>query len=147
LSAPRPVAREDIDAWIGMRAELWPYYSFADLQPDAEAFFAGRGALKAVLVYDGALGPIGMIEISERSYADGCVSSPVAFVEAWYVAEQARGQGIGRALMAGAAAWARAHGHTELGSDTQAWNIASQDAHSAIGFEEVGRNVHYRMKL
>ena len=88
-----------------------------------------------------------MIELSLRSHADGCRSSPVPFVEGWYVAPEARRKGVGAALMAAAEAWARAGGYSELASDTQLENEAGKRGHARSGFEEVGRAVHFRKSL
>jgi aminoglycoside 6'-N-acetyltransferase I len=144
----REATPDDLDGWAEMRAALWPDADRGELRAECEAFFAGAGGLQAALVACAADGtPVGMIELSLRSYAEGCASSPVPFVEAWFVAEGRRRQGVGRALMAAAEAWALDLGHTELASDTQAWNTDSQAAHAALGFEEADRIVAFRKAL
>jgi aminoglycoside 6'-N-acetyltransferase I len=50
----------------------------------------------------------------------------------------ARGRGVGRALMAAVERWGRAQGCHELGSDAQADNDVGAAAHRALGFEDVG---------
>jgi len=47
-------------------------------------------------------------------YADGSLSSPVGYIEGWYVDDDLRGQGIGKALMQTAEDWARSIGLTEM---------------------------------
>ncbi len=142
----RRVREEEREGWLAMRAALWPDSELADLRNDVARFFAGEGR-EAVLVCEEAGALIGMIELSERAYAEGCQTSPVAFIEGWFVAEHRRGGGIGRALVAAAEAWARERGHSELASDTQLWNEASQKAHAALGFEEIERIVAFRKAL
>ncbi len=88
-----------------------------------------------------------MLELSLRSVAEGCRDSPVPYVEGWYVAPEGRRQGIGRALVAGAEAWARGRGFTELASDTLITNDVGFDAHLAVGFIEVERAIHFRKSL
>lgn len=90
----------------------------------------------------------GFIEVGLRSHADGCdVARPVGFVEGWFVREEMRGQGIGKQLMKAAEAWSRAQGCREIASDALVDNLASQQAHSALGFETVDRCVHFHKSL
>jgi aminoglycoside 6'-N-acetyltransferase I len=105
--------------------------------PDVAWFVVDRG--------DGRLG--GYVEVGTRPYAEGCDSSPVAYVEAWYVDEDLRRQGWGGRLVAAVEGWARANGHTELASGSLLENSASIAAHAAIGFTEVERQVHFAKKL
>lgn len=131
-----------------MRQALWPEADTRELAEEVAAHFAGQGALAMVMLCEAEeTGPAGMIELSLRSHADGCRSSPVPFVEGWYVAPEARRKGMGAALMAAAEAWARAGGYSELASDTQLENEAGKRGHARSGFEEVGRAVHYRKSL
>src|SRR3954462_6355474 len=52
---------------------------------------------------------VGFAEVSRRTYAEGCETSPVGFLEGWYVVAARRRQGIGRALVASGEAWAQPH--------------------------------------
>ena len=131
-----------------MRQALWPGADAGELAEEVMAYFAGRGPLSMVMLCEAEdAAPIGMIELSLRSHADGCRSSPVPFVEGWYVAPDARRQGVGAALMAATEAWARAGGYSELASDTELDNEAGNRAHAGCGFEEIGRAVKFRKSL
>lgn len=136
----------DAPAWVAMRAALWPDQELAALALDAERFFSshesGAGKMpEAVLVArDGAaagLPLVGFAEVSRRLYAEGCTSSPVGFLEGWYVIPERRREGVGSALVAAAEDWARSLGCREFASDALADNAISAVAHRAIGFEEV----------
>jgi aminoglycoside 6'-N-acetyltransferase I len=135
----RPVTPADASRWNEMRAALWPDELPADLATDVDSFFAGTCVqLEAVLVAeDAAHELIGFAELSRRLYAEGCITSPVGFLEGWYVVPEHRGRGVGRALVAAAEEWARGCGCTEFASDTTVDNTASAAAHQALGFEEV----------
>ncbi len=118
----RHVEPRDATEWIAMRAALWPDQDLPSLTLDVDRFFADPhdepGAMvEAVLVAE-ALGTspvlVGFAELSRRLYAEGCDTSPVAFLEGWYVAPDRRRQGIGRALVAAAEAWGRELGCQNL---------------------------------
>ena len=90
----RPVRPADTAIWADMRQGLWPEAQVSELAEEAAAFFAGQGPLRQVLLCESDAGePIGMIELSLRSHADGCRSSPVPFVEGWYVMAGQRRKG------------------------------------------------------
>ena len=144
----RLATRDDLVAWCDSRTALWPDADPRELRAEAEAHFAGGGLLQAVFVCeDGASRIVGMLELSCRPYADGCVSSPVPYVEGWYVRPDSRRQGIGRALMNAAERWALAHGYSEIASDALIENAVSERAHKTLGFEEVERVIHFRNSL
>ncbi|MGH7586858.1 MAG: aminoglycoside 6'-N-acetyltransferase [Gemmatimonadales bacterium] len=135
----RPLASSDTARWVAQRCDLWPDEDPTDLLVDARRFFAGEDELlEAVLVAQHSTdGVVGFVELSRRPYAEGCTTSPVAFLEAWYVAPGHRREGIGGALVAAAEGWARARGCREFASDALVGNEASALAHRALGFEEV----------
>ena len=92
-------------------------------------------------------GLCGFAEVATRPYVDGCRTSPVAFLEGWYVDPDCRGTGVGRALVDAVEAWARGRGLEELGSDALLSNEPSHRAHQRLGFIEVERAVRYRKSL
>jgi aminoglycoside 6'-N-acetyltransferase I len=144
----RSIGPGDLAAWCRLRIALWPDAPEGDLMREGEAHFRGEGLLAAVLLCEDASGnALGMIELSLRTFADGCRSMPVPYVEGWYVVPEARRRGIGRALVAAAERWARDLGHTEMASDALLGNLESERAHLALGFEEVERAIRFRKDL
>lgn len=131
-----------------MRAALWPDEDADLLAHETLTHFGGKelGAVIFVAEHvDNRL--IGFLELGLRPYAEGCTSSPVPFVEGWYVTAEARHQGVGRALVEAAERWALTRGFREIASDTQLKNGASQDAHAKLGFKEVERLVAFRKTI
>jgi aminoglycoside 6'-N-acetyltransferase I len=146
----RLATNADAEAWLAMRVALWPEAEPEDLRADVTSFFAAHSEpLMPHRVFlaedDGKL--VGMLELSLRGYADGCKSSPVPYIEGWYVVPEKRRQGIGGALVKAAEDWAIAHGHTEMASDALLANAVSERAHAALGFEEVERAIRFRKSL
>jgi len=129
-----------------MRQALWP--DDADAAQEIAAYLASPPEDALILVAPRSGGGLaGFVEMGVRDYAEGCGPSPVAFVEGWYVDEDRRGQGVGRALVRAAESWARARGLREMASDTVLTNDASIAAHRALGFSEVERIVCFRRDL
>ena len=142
----RHVMTEDKFEWLRMRMALWPEDTLDEHRSEMDEIFADT--LQPVFVFvrsNGKLG--GYLEAGTRKYAEGCESSPVGYIEGWYVDEDLRGGGIGKALVQAAEGWAREQGLTEMASDTWLDNEVSISAHLKIGYEEAERLVHFAKKL
>jgi aminoglycoside 6'-N-acetyltransferase I len=142
----RRAARSDLDDWLRMRQLLWPYSDPGELRAEAESILADP--LTPALVAarpDGSLG--GFLEAGLRKYADGCSTSPVGYIEGWYVDEDLRRLGVGARLVRAAEEWAREQGCSEMASDTWLGNDPSISAHLSLGYEECERLVHFCKKL
>ena len=136
----RPANPTDVQAWAMLRQALWPTESPDELAAEARTFFVeGDTLLEEVLLAEASDGTLlGFAELSLRPYAEDCRTSPVAFLEGWYVMPAARRQGVGRALVSAAEQWARDRGCHEFASDTELDNSMSAAAHRALGFEDAG---------
>jgi aminoglycoside 6'-N-acetyltransferase I len=142
----RRASAHDIPEWLRLRRLLWPYSDPQELLAEAESILAEP--LTPVFVaarLDGSLG--GFLEAGLRKYADGCNSSPVGYIEGWYVDEDLRRQHMGAALVRAAEEWAREQGCSEMASDTWLDNDPSISAHLSLGYEECERLVHFCKKL
>ncbi len=135
----------DYSEWLRMRRALWP-----DLGPDEAAEAADWLARPDVVTFVAARpgGELaGFAEFGTRSWAEGCDSDPVAYLEGWYVDPDVRRTGVGAALVRAGEAWARRRGLCDLASDALIENATSHRAHLALGFDEVERVVLYRKSL
>lgn len=144
VRAARP---EDAAVWEQMRQALWPSRP-GEHAGEIAAFFAGEhyDPAATLLAFEGEKA-VGFAELTLRSHAEGCRSPRIAYLEGWYVAPEARGKGVGAALLRTAEEWGRAQGCTEMASDTNLDNSASAQAHRALGFTEVDRIVCFRKSL
>jgi aminoglycoside 6'-N-acetyltransferase I len=143
----RPVRPDDMDVWLEMRAQLWPETPFAEHRREAQAILSGKGDTAVFLAVSAAGELVGFIEVSLRPCAEGCRTSPVGYVEGWYVNPGFRRQGRGRALMTAAEDWARERGCREMASDTEAANRMSQNVHRRLGYDVVANLVTFRKAL
>jgi aminoglycoside 6'-N-acetyltransferase I len=150
----RPATPDDKPEWLRMRQTLWPdeieYMSFEEMDciladPLMPVFLAVRADGSTSASLSVKLG--GFVEAGTRKYAEGGETSPVGYIEGWYVDADLRGQGIGGALMQAAENWARGQGLTEMGSDTWLDNEISIQAHIKLGYEEEERLVHFLKRL
>lgn len=143
----RPYEPSDDAEWLRMRRVLWPHDTVEAEQIDMATWLARPDT--AVLVADrgNGRGLAGFAEVGTRLYADGCDTSPVAYLEGWYVDRDVRRRGIGAALVRAAEVWARQRGYQEFASDALLDAIDSQRAHESLGFIEVERAVRYRKRL
>ncbi len=138
----------DWEEWLRLRQGLWPEDSDAPHLGEMREL-VGKLAEQPVFVAERPLpGRLcGFIEIGLRSYAAGCASSPVPYIEGWYIDPDMRGMGVGRALVQAAESWARQEGFTEMASDAELHNVDSHRAHAALGYAEVERVVLFRKEL
>jgi aminoglycoside 6'-N-acetyltransferase I len=143
----RQVNQIDQAEWLRMRSTLWPHASTEEHRAEMADQLADE-KLFAVFVADRGNGQLaGFLEASLRRYAEGCRTSPVGYIEGWYVDEDARRQSVGRQLVKAAEHWALAQDCQEMASDCEIDNDISFRSHLAIGYAEVERAIHFRKSL
>lgn len=142
----RCVQDGDVAEWLRMSQALDPITPREEHEADLRFIRARSDA--AVFVIERPTGALaGYVEVASRAYADGCSTSPVGYVEAWFVDADVRREGYGRALLAAAEDWARRQGYAEIASDALLDNEISFHAHLGSGFRVVDRVVQFRKAL
>ncbi|WP_128544442.1 aminoglycoside 6'-N-acetyltransferase [Larkinella soli] len=142
----RPATPADFDAWLALRLTLWPDADTREDREDMRTMLENEH--ETVLLAERGDGSLaGFLEAGLRPYAEGCQTSPVGYIEGWFVREEFREQGIGAALVTAAEAWARSLGCTEMASDCLIDNGISLAAHRALAYEEVERVILFRKDL
>ena len=141
----REMGAPDRETWAWLYDQIFPGMTlkgrFAEIDrviatPDAAGFVAEEAGVA-----------IGFAEYACRPYANGCHSKPVPFLEAIWVADGARRQGVAKALIETIETRARSQGFRELGSDVSLDNLLGLDVHRSLGFEETERVVYFRKDL
>jgi aminoglycoside 6'-N-acetyltransferase I len=143
----RRLQPSDQAEWLRMRLALWPESSKEELQAEMADILADP--LQPVFVAEHAHGGLGgFVEVAlHHEYTHGCKTSPVGYIEGWYVNPELRQQGLGGQLFQAAENWARAQGCREMASDCELENEISWKAHQALGYQEVLRLIHFRKEL
>ncbi|MBK8783581.1 MAG: GNAT family N-acetyltransferase [Anaerolineales bacterium] len=141
----RHIGSDDRDKWFEMRKGIWPEVPDEYLHFDMDDILASENNEVFFAFLGGELA--GMIEVRIRDYGEGCETSPVGYIEAWFVYPEMRGKGVARALTQVAEDWARGKSCAEMASDTWLDNEASIRAHLKLGYFEVERLVHFVKRL
>ena len=133
------VTKENEKAWAEMCVALWP-----DLTVDSVLRMNHEGLFKNEFLYFEGDEAVAFLSLSLRSdYVEGSDSNPVGYIEGLYVKPEFRRKGIAEKMVDHAKEWSRMFGCSELASDVELDNKASQAFHSSIGFEEANRIVCY----
>jgi aminoglycoside 6'-N-acetyltransferase I len=143
----RHVKPEEAEKWLSMRTALWPETDEEQHRKEMAMMLSDAGRYAVFVCEDPQGLLIGFVEVSLREWAEGCLSSPVGYLEGWFVASHARGIGIGKKLLAASENWARLRGCTEMASDTDLGNTASEAAHLKLGFQVAARVIAFRKDL
>jgi len=142
----RRATHEDKLDWLRLRQGLWPEAPVEYLKFDMDDRLADADyAIFVACAADGEL--VAFVETGLRGYGEGCETSPVGYIEAWYVDEPIRGQKLGSKLIQVAEGWAREKGCAEMASDTWLENEAGIAAHQKLGYQEAERLVHFVKRL
>lgn len=143
----RPASQHDLDDWVALRARLWPTEPTDQHLREARTLLddpAGNACFLACIP-EGPL--IGFLEVGLRAWAEGCRTTPVGYIEGWYVVPEWRYQGVGAALVQASEAWARQRGCSEMASDAEVENSISWLAHTRLGYQKVERSVSFYKRL
>lgn len=140
-----PASPNDAPAAVGLMAEL---AEFSHGQVDAGVEERFRAMIKlpthGIFVAENDNGHVvGLLTISQRWTL--WHTGPCALIEELIVDEGARGQGVGRALIQTAIAWAKGQGCSEIEVSTEADNLKAQAFYRGLGFESVALLLEYEL--
>ncbi|WP_136068112.1 GNAT family N-acetyltransferase [Modicisalibacter radicis] len=136
MSVIRPATLSDLEPLSQLLDDYRRFYAQPGDRPAARAFIAQRLALadSRLLVHGDDAGALnGFVQLYP-------LLSTVSLAPRWllndlYVNPEARGRGIGRALMQAAATLAREHGVPRLTLSTQTHNRTAQALYESLGWQ------------
>lgn len=141
-----PISRDDFSVWSQFRGEIYPTLSCDfDLKEMDSIFESELWNCWFIEREDGER--IGLVELSLRNIVDGCLSSPVPYLEGLYLTATERGKGRGTEIIEMIKLWCQEHGYSELATDAELTNTRAQKFYEELGFEQVDRVVEYRLEL
>ncbi len=140
------VRSEQFDSWLRLRTAIYTGVDHTFHEQEMRQFMADDSKECFLAEIEGGA-VCGMIEVSLRNVVDGCLSSPVGYVEGIYVDPRQRGLGLSRQLLHRAEQWSREQGCTEIATDAELDNESAQRFHEHLGFTETYRIVEYRKRL
>jgi len=135
----------DVPEWVKLRCALWPHGSAKEHK--ADILLDIRDPVRECFLALDADAIVGFLEASLRSIADGCYTSPVGYIEGWFVLPSHREKGVGKKLVAAAEKWAKSKGCTEMASDAEIGNKRSIKIHKKLGYVENSRVVTFCKKM
>ncbi|CNE19069.1 aminoglycoside 6'-N-acetyltransferase [Yersinia mollaretii] len=140
----KKLSSANINLWIALREQLWPHHPENANRSDGKNIILSDELASFIAVDEDGLG-IGFADASIRNdYVNGCIHSPVAFLEGIFIVPPSRRGGVAKQLVDAVQAWGLEKGCQELASDTALDNVLSQQVHEALGFKETERVVYYR---
>ena len=143
-----PCTSECSEDYALLRQALWPEETMEEHRRHAASMLSRP---KDAVVYVAREENGRVIAFAEatirRDYVNGCITSPVAFLEGLFVEIPSRRRGIARLLCKSIEDWAAGLGCTEFASDVLLDNETGLSVHEALGFEESERVVFYLKRL
>ena len=135
-----------IDELSLVALNLWPRRSVDDIKKVIIQYIQGDETSVFMHLDGGKC--VGLALASLRhDYVEGCVTSPVGYLEGICVDQDHRKAGIASLLCKECEDWAKNKGCTEFASDCELTNDASYAFHLKAGFEEANRIIHFKKKI
>lgn len=142
----RDPTHADFAVWKEMRQAL--YESLDDFHHEEEMAWILEADYWHCLLAESEEGEImGFLELSLRNIVDGCLTSPVGYIEGLYLKPQFRNSGHGVELISRAEEWCRSKGCREMATDSESGNRRAHNFFRREGFEETFTVVQFKKPL
>ncbi len=141
-----PISKEEFSLWSEFRSAIYPLLNSDFNAKEMDQIYHSHW-WHCWFVEREDRERIGFVELSLRNIVDGCLSSPVPYLEGLYLTAPERGKGRGAEVIAMIKIWCQRHGFSELATDAELNNIRAQEFYEKLGFEPVDRVVEYRLEL
>lgn len=138
----RPGTTEDAQSIAALANLLWPDTNSNELIETVHESLTSSD--DEIFVAMNASTMIGFVMVGLRhDYVEASTSSPVGYIEGIFVLPAYRHGGVGRELVQAAETWCGSKGCSEMGSDTEVENTASQKFHKQCGYAIASHIVHF----
>jgi aminoglycoside 6'-N-acetyltransferase I len=141
-----PIKRNEFSLWIQFRSKIYPLISDEYNLKEIENIFDSELWYCWLIEREDGI-RIGLVELSLRNIVDGCLGSPIPYLEGLYLDEKERNKGRGTEVIEMIKLWCQSNGYSELATDVELTNIRAQKFYEKLGFERVDRVVEYRLEL
>ena len=141
-----PIQKHEFPVWREMRECVYESLS-NDFHDKEMSQIINREDWFCLFIKDNENKILGFVELSSRNVVDGCLSSPVAYIEGLFIKREFRGKGLGTKSIEVIKLWCKEHGFTELGADTELVNERAQNFFKSVGFHETFRIVEFCTKI
>ena len=138
--------KEHVQAAAELTGKLWPGHTEEEMLECVLEYMDDPEKTVLLAKEEGVFCGICLASL-RHDYVEGTEGSPVGYLEGIYVDENRRGQGMARALLSAAQAWAKDMGCREFASDCELNNTQSLNFHLACGFEEANRIICFVKEL
>lgn len=101
----KKLSSANINLWIALREQLWPHHPENANRSDGKNIILSDELASFIAVDEDGLG-IGFADASIRNdYVNGCIHSPVAFLEGIFIVPPSRRGGVAKQLVDAVQAW------------------------------------------
>lgn len=140
------IDREHFAQWKDYRDKLYDFLDDSFNEKEMEQTFY-REDWFCYFLADEQDRIFGLVELSSRNIVDGCLSSPVAYLEGLFLEKEYRHKGMGKQALTIIKAWCKEKGYKELATDAELDNVDAQQFYQALGFQETYRVVEFRIDV
>ena len=137
---------ERVEELSVLALNLWPHHPLDDIKEVLRTYIQGEETSVFMRLENGRCVGLALVSL-RRDYVEGCITSPVGYLEGICVDQDHRNKGIASALCEECEGWAKNKGCVEFASDCELNNNSSYQFHLQIGFEETNRMIHFKKKI
>ena len=135
-----------IDELSLVAMNLWPQHSLENIKSVLEKYIQGEKTAVFMHLVDDKCVALALVSL-RRDYVEGCITSPVGYLEGICVDKNYRKAGIASKLCKECETWAKSKGCSEFASDCELTNEASYRFHLNMDFEEANRIIHFKKDI
>ena len=142
-----PIEPDFVNEWVELKFTLFPDIDKATHYQEADQILSLPEKYCVFIHLNESNKMTGFIEVSFWESVQKIIPERAGYIEGWFVREELRRRGIGKALLKKAEQWTLARGCWKIFSDTDIENSISQQAHQSLEFKEVDRMILFRKIL